>query len=163
MKKVRLLLTVLLLMTTTLVKAGHFTVGDKSFLLNGEPFVVKAAEIHYPRIPQPWKVDLQLFPVGMVEKAHRILPVPVSRDGKPVPVFGPHVYRYKPLVYPPTYDFKRGGLRLGVWFFVRNLLLCKFSAEIGHNKYSFMTYEIYKWNNTPEMDNYLLTHKEFIN
>ena len=54
MKKVRLLLTVLLLMTTTQVKAGHFTVGDKSFLLNGEPFVVKAAEIHYPRIPQPY-------------------------------------------------------------------------------------------------------------
>ena len=54
MKKVRLLLTVLLLMTTTLVKAGHFTVGDKSFLLNGKPFVVKAAEIHYPRIPQPY-------------------------------------------------------------------------------------------------------------
>ena len=54
MKKVRLLLTVLLLMMTTLVKAGHFTVGDKSFLLNGEPFVVKAAEIHYPRIPQPY-------------------------------------------------------------------------------------------------------------
>ena len=54
MKKVRLLLTVLLLMTTALVKAGHFTVGDKSFLLNGEPFVVKAAEIHYPRIPQPY-------------------------------------------------------------------------------------------------------------
>ena len=41
-------------MTTTLVKAGHFTVGDKHFLLNGEPFVVKAAEIHYPRIPQPY-------------------------------------------------------------------------------------------------------------
>ena len=54
MKKVRLLLTILLLMTTTLVKAGHFTVGDKSFLLNGESFVVKAAEIHYPRIPQPY-------------------------------------------------------------------------------------------------------------
>ena len=54
MKKVRLLLTVLLLMMTSLVKAGHFTVGDKSFLLNGEPFVVKAAEIHYPRIPQPY-------------------------------------------------------------------------------------------------------------
>ena len=54
MKKVRLLLTVLLLTTTTLVKAGHFTVGNKRFLLNGEPFVVKAAEIHYPRIPQPY-------------------------------------------------------------------------------------------------------------
>ena len=41
-------------MMTSQVKAGHFTVGDKSFLLNGEPFVVKAAEIHYPRIPQPY-------------------------------------------------------------------------------------------------------------
>ncbi len=35
-------------------KKGSFTVGDKTFLLNGEPFVVKAAEIHYPRIPRPY-------------------------------------------------------------------------------------------------------------
>ncbi len=35
-------------------KAGTFTAGDKTFLLNGEPFVVKAAEIHYPRIPRPY-------------------------------------------------------------------------------------------------------------
>jgi beta-galactosidase len=33
---------------------GSFVVGDKTFLLNGEPFVVKAAEVHYPRIPQPY-------------------------------------------------------------------------------------------------------------
>lgn len=31
-----------------------FTTGDKTFLLNGKPFVVKAAEIHYPRIPRPY-------------------------------------------------------------------------------------------------------------
>ena len=31
-----------------------FEVGNKVFLLNGEPFVVKAAEVHYPRIPQPY-------------------------------------------------------------------------------------------------------------
>ena len=31
-----------------------FGVGDKTFLLNGEPFVVKAAELHYPRIPRPY-------------------------------------------------------------------------------------------------------------
>ncbi len=31
-----------------------FEVGKKTFLLNGEPFVVKAAEIHYPRIPRPY-------------------------------------------------------------------------------------------------------------
>ena len=29
-----------------------FEIGDKTFLLNGKPFVVKAAEIHYPRIPK---------------------------------------------------------------------------------------------------------------
>lgn len=35
-------------------KKGDFTVGDGTFLLNGEPFVVKAAELHYPRIPQEY-------------------------------------------------------------------------------------------------------------
>ena len=35
-------------------KPGSFTVGDKTFLLNGNPFVVKAAEVHYPRIPRPY-------------------------------------------------------------------------------------------------------------
>lgn len=35
-------------------KGGTFTVGDKTFLLNGTPFVVKAAELHYPRIPRPY-------------------------------------------------------------------------------------------------------------
>jgi len=28
-----------------------FEIGNNTFLLNGEPFVIKAAEIHYPRIP----------------------------------------------------------------------------------------------------------------
>ena len=35
-------------------KEGSFTVGNKTFLLNGKPFVVKAAEVHYPRIPRPY-------------------------------------------------------------------------------------------------------------
>lgn len=35
-------------------KGGTFTTGNKTFLLNGEPFVVKAAELHYPRIPRPY-------------------------------------------------------------------------------------------------------------
>ena len=39
---------------TEAVKPGTFTTGDKTFLLNGEPFVVKAAEVHYPRIPRPY-------------------------------------------------------------------------------------------------------------
>ncbi len=31
-----------------------FKAGDGTFLLNGEPFVVKAAELHYPRIPREY-------------------------------------------------------------------------------------------------------------
>ncbi len=35
-------------------QAGTFEAGEGAFLLNGEPFVIKAAEIHYPRIPQEY-------------------------------------------------------------------------------------------------------------
>lgn len=35
-------------------KNSDFTVGKGTFLLNGKPFVIKAAEIHYPRIPRPY-------------------------------------------------------------------------------------------------------------
>ena len=31
-----------------------FAAGKNTFLLNGKPFVVKAAEVHYPRIPRPY-------------------------------------------------------------------------------------------------------------
>ena len=42
-------------------KPGTFTTGDKTFLLNGQPFVVKAAEVHYPRIPRPyWEHRIQM-------------------------------------------------------------------------------------------------------
>lgn len=39
---------------TSAKKVETFGVGDKTFLLNGKPFIVKAAEVHYPRIPQPY-------------------------------------------------------------------------------------------------------------
>jgi beta-galactosidase len=40
---------------------GSFTVGDKTFLLNNQPFVVKAAELHYPRIPREyWEHRIQM-------------------------------------------------------------------------------------------------------
>ncbi|MDE6099347.1 MAG: beta-galactosidase [Muribaculaceae bacterium] len=40
---------------------GSFEAGKGSFLLNGEPFVVKAAELHYPRIPRPyWEHRIQM-------------------------------------------------------------------------------------------------------
>ena len=70
------LLTLLALMAATLAipatsslccsaaaanKPGTFTTGDKTFLLNGQPFVVKAAEVHYPRIPRPyWEHRIQM-------------------------------------------------------------------------------------------------------
>ena len=42
-------------------KPGTFTTGNKTFLLNGQPFVVKAAEVHYPRIPRPyWEHRIQM-------------------------------------------------------------------------------------------------------
>ncbi len=37
-----------------------FEIGDKTFLLNGDPFVIKAAELHYPRIPKEyWEHRIQ--------------------------------------------------------------------------------------------------------
>jgi len=41
--------------------AQSFEVGQNTFLLNGQPFVVKAAEVHYPRIPRPyWEHRIQM-------------------------------------------------------------------------------------------------------
>ena len=39
---------------TALARGGDFTAGKNTFLLNSQPFVVKAAELHYPRIPRPY-------------------------------------------------------------------------------------------------------------
>ena len=42
-------------------QSGSFRVGDKTFLLNDKPFVVKAAEVHYPRIPREyWEQRIQM-------------------------------------------------------------------------------------------------------
>ena len=59
-----LTLTALLLASASMQaaqKPGTFTIGNKTFLLNGEPFIVKAAEVHYPRIPRPyWEHRIQM-------------------------------------------------------------------------------------------------------
>ena len=40
--------------------ARKFEAGKNTFLLDGEPFVVKAAELHYTRIPQAyWNIVLR--------------------------------------------------------------------------------------------------------
>ena len=42
-------------------KASTFEAGKGSFMLDGKPFVIKAAELHYPRIPRDyWENRIQL-------------------------------------------------------------------------------------------------------
>jgi beta-galactosidase len=42
-------------------KPGTFTLGNKEFLLNGKPFIIRAAELHYARIPAVyWEQRIQL-------------------------------------------------------------------------------------------------------
>lgn len=42
-------------------QGGTFTLGNKSFLLNGKPYVIRAAELHYSRIPEAyWEQRIQL-------------------------------------------------------------------------------------------------------
>ena len=53
-KLLTLLLAVLLLAGCAGNKPGTFEAGKNTFLLNGKPFVVKAAEVHYPRIPREY-------------------------------------------------------------------------------------------------------------
>ncbi|KAA6349902.1 Beta-galactosidase [termite gut metagenome] len=63
MKKLTLLVSIFLiiLLNGCSPSKGKFEIGDNTFLLNGEPFVVKAAEIHYPRIPKEyWEHRIQM-------------------------------------------------------------------------------------------------------
>ncbi|MCT4587789.1 MAG: beta-galactosidase [Carboxylicivirga sp.] len=60
-----LLLTVLTLSACNQFKpkgeAGTFSLGNKEFLLNGEPFLIRAGEIHFPRIPREyWEHRIQM-------------------------------------------------------------------------------------------------------
>ncbi len=65
MKTVTILMAVLICMLTGCKnqsgKEGTFAIGDKTFLLDGKPFVIKAAEIHYTRIPvEYWEHRIQM-------------------------------------------------------------------------------------------------------
>lgn len=43
------------------INPGKFSSGGQQFLLNGKPFVIRAAELHYPRIPREyWEHRIQL-------------------------------------------------------------------------------------------------------
>jgi Beta-galactosidase len=55
MKKFILWLGILTILASSCnTEKGTFEIGQNTFLINGEPFVVKAAEIHYPRIPREY-------------------------------------------------------------------------------------------------------------
>lgn len=56
MKKTTILYLFLLLASITVAQnqPGTFTLGKQEFLLNGKPFVIRAAELHYPRIPREY-------------------------------------------------------------------------------------------------------------
>lgn len=42
-------------------EVGKFEIGKNTFVLNGTPILIKAAEMHYPRIPKPyWEHRIQL-------------------------------------------------------------------------------------------------------
>ena len=65
MKRLIFALQFLLFATSSVMSqstASHsFVAGDGVFLLDGKPFVIKAAELHYPRIPRPyWEQRIQL-------------------------------------------------------------------------------------------------------
>jgi beta-galactosidase len=63
MKKYLALAFIFLLYSCASVKAPKetFEVGNKTFLLNGKPLLIKAAELHYPRIPkQYWEQRIKL-------------------------------------------------------------------------------------------------------
>lgn len=48
------LLAITMLASCTSTRPGTFKVGKNTLLLNDKPFVVKAAEMHYPRIPREY-------------------------------------------------------------------------------------------------------------
>lgn len=65
MKNVTILITLLFFLLVgcknTPGEKGTFEIGDKTFLLNGKPFLIKAAEIHYTRIPvEYWEHRIEM-------------------------------------------------------------------------------------------------------
>lgn len=54
MRKLLFSLLAILSLAVANTAAGTFAPGEGTFLMDGKPFVVKAAELHYPRIPRPY-------------------------------------------------------------------------------------------------------------
>ncbi len=66
-KKILSLIALALMLAIVVPQGGYcrkkesFKVGEGTFLLNDKPFIIKAAEVHYPRIPyQYWEHRIQM-------------------------------------------------------------------------------------------------------
>ncbi len=67
MKKLLIFLSIICLLSTgntmaqNVTQPGNFSSGNKTFLLNGKPFVIRAGELHYARIPREyWEQRIQM-------------------------------------------------------------------------------------------------------
>lgn len=66
-KKISSLIALVLMLAVVAPQSGYcrkkesFKVGEGTFLLNDKPFIIKAAEVHYPRIPyQYWEHRIEM-------------------------------------------------------------------------------------------------------
>ncbi len=58
----RILLLILVILVSQInVQAHTFTIGEHDFFLDGQPFVIRCGEIHFPRVPREyWRHRLQM-------------------------------------------------------------------------------------------------------
>ena len=54
LKWVLFLIMLLIISKSNSQKKGNFEVGKNEFLLNGKPYIIRAGELHYPRIPRAY-------------------------------------------------------------------------------------------------------------
>jgi len=108
---------------------------------DANPEIIKGGRKYYPN--KDWQFSVIVDTHG---KIWRYLPIPnwvrASYNGQNYEVCGPHVYRYKPLKDKSYFDFKQKKIRIGRAFFTTELLMCRFSAEIRFDSYSYMEYRI---------------------
>jgi hypothetical protein len=105
------------------------------------PEIIKGGRKYYPN--KDWQFSVIVDTSGNI---WRYMPIPdwvrASYIGQDYEVCGPHVYRYKPLKDKSYFDFKQKKIRIGRAFFTTELLMCRFSAEIRFDSYSYMEYKI---------------------
>lgn len=108
---------------------------------DANPEIIKGGRKYYPN--KDWQFSVVVDTRG---KIWRYMPIPdwirASYNGQKYEVCGPHVYRYKPLKDKSYFDFKQKKIRIGKAFFTTELLMCRFSAEIGFDSHSNLEYRI---------------------